>query len=317
MIMCGGGGGGSASQDALAQEQNLQMQRNNARQQNEDLARQRAIAQINQLYGIDSQVNGSQVEEVAYVPPPVVAETPAVTATESVTPSGKMSFGGAKVAANTPTPTKTLNGFGGLGVKNSAANQPAAGAPQFINKQYAQTYDGSAQRTARSAGYDAVRQNALGVALDSLSRQRDEAGRNVRFNVARSGLTGGSVDVDEHQSLADRYSQGVIQANAGADGIVNNVRGKDESTRADLISRINAGMDANSASQAALAQIQNNQNIAKVEGQSNLLSNFFNGIASGIGGYQYGYGAGASGLDPNKAAGGTVYNTAGYKGGIS
>ena len=280
MIMCGGGGGGSASQDALAQEQNLQMQRNNARQQNEDLERQRAIAQINQLYGIDSKVNGSQVEEFAYVPPPVVAETPTI--------NWKM-----------------------------AASLPAAGTPQFRNKQYTQTYDGSAQRAERSAGYDAVRQNALGVALDSLSRQRDEAGRNVRFNVARSGLTGGSVDVDENQSLADRYSQGVIQANAGADGIVNNVRGKDESTRADLISRINAGMDANSASQAALAQIQNNQNIAKVEGQSNLLSNFFNGIASGIGGYQYGYGAGAGGLDPNKAAGGTVYNTAGYKGGIS
>ena len=69
--MCGGGGGGSASQDALAQEQNLQMQRSNARQQNEDLARQRAIAQINQLYGIDSQVDGTAVEEVAYTPPQV------------------------------------------------------------------------------------------------------------------------------------------------------------------------------------------------------------------------------------------------------
>ena len=258
--MCGGGGGGSASQDALAQEQNLQMKRSNARQQNEDLARQRAIAQINQLYGIDSQVDGTAVEEVAYTPPQV----------------GKQ--------------------------------QPATGTPQFVSKRFSQMYDGSAQRAARTSGYDSVRQNALSIALDSLSKQREEAGRNVRFNVARSGLTGGSVDVDENQNLANRYSEGVIQANSNADGIVNNVRGKDEATRADLISRINAGMDANSASQAALAQIQNNQNIAKVDGQSNLLSNFFNGIASGIGGYQYGYGAGAGGLDPNKAVGGTVYN---------
>ena len=240
--MCGGGGGGgSASQDALAQEQNLQMQRNNARQQNEDLARQRAIAQINQLYGINSQVDGTAVDE-----------------------------------------------------------QPATGTPQFVSKPFSQMYDGSAQRAARESGYDSVRQNALAIALDSLSKQREEAGRNVRFNVARSGLTGGSVDVDENQNLANRYSEGVIQANSNADGIVNNVRGKDEATRADLISRINAGMDANSASQAALAQIQNNQNIAKVDGQSNLLSNFFNGIASGIGGYQYGYGAGLGGLDPAK-----------------
>lgn len=248
--MCGGGGGGSASQDALAQEQNLQMQRSNARQQNEDLARQRAIAQINQLYGIDSQVDGTAVDEVK---------------------------------SNT-------------------------GTPQFVSKQFSQMYDGSAQRAARESGYDSVRQNASAIGLDSLSKQREEAGRNVRFNVARSGLTGGSVDVDENQNLANRYSEGVIQANSNADGIVNNVRGKDEATRADLISRINAGMDANSASQAALAQIQNNQNIAKVDGQSNLLSNFFNGIASGIGGYNYGYGLGTGGLDPNKAVGGTVYN---------
>lgn len=283
--MCGGGGGGgSASQDALAQEQNLQMQRNNARQQNEDLARQRAIAQINQLYGIDSQVDGTAVDEVAYTPPQV-EEVVAAPVNGSMSPN--------------------KNEFKKLVVNKQ---QPATGTPQFVSKRFSQMYDGSAQRAARTSGYDSVRQNALAIALDSLSKQREEAGRNVRFNVARSGLTGGSVDVDENQNLANRYSEGVIQANSNADGIVNNVRGKDEATRADLISRINAGMDANSASQAALAQIQNNQNIAKVDGQSNLLSNFFNGIASGIGGYQYGYGAGAGGLDPNKAVGGTVYN---------
>lgn len=257
--MCGGGGGGSASQDALAKEQNLQMQRNNARQQNEDLARQRAIAEINQLYGIDSQVDGTEVEEVAYTPPQAKSNT---------------------------------------------------GTPQFVSKPFSQTYDGSAQRAARESGYDSVRQNASAIALDSLSKQREEAGRNVRFNVARSGLTGGSVDVDENQNLANRYSEGVIQANSNADGIVNNVRGKDEATRADLISRINAGMDANSASQAALAQIQNNQNIAKVDGQSNLLSNFFDGIASGIGGYQYGQGQAA---DAQKAYN-SYYSTSGYNG---
>lgn len=292
--MCGGGGGrGSASQDALAQEQNLQMKRSNARQQNEDLARQRAIAQINQLYGIDSQVDGTAVDEVAYTPPQVeeVVAAPVVSANA---PSSKQ--------------TDWLTVQNNIKKFIAKKKQPAAGTPQFVSKRFSQMYDGSAQRAARASGYDSVRQNALAIALDSLSKQREEAGRNVRFNVARSGLTGGSVDVDENQNLANRYSEGVIQANSNADGIVNNVRGKDEATRADLISRINAGMDANSASQAALAQMQNNQNIAKVDGQSNLLSNFFNGIASGIGGYNYGYGLGTGGLDPNKAVGGTVYN---------
>lgn len=316
--MCGGGGGGggSASQDALAQEQNLQMQRSNARQQNEDLARQRAIAQINQLYGIDSQVDGTAVDEVAYTPPQVEVAAP-VASTNA--PSSKTFLGVTAKSNIGNTETNVGMSSNQNAFKKLVANkqQPAAGTPQFVSKRFSQMYDGSAQRAARASGYDSVRQNALAIALDSLSKQREDAGRNVRFNVARSGLTGGSVDVDENQNLANRYSEGVIQANANADGIVNNVRGKDEATRADLISRINAGMDANSASQAALAQIQNNQNIAKVDGQSNLLSNFFNGIASGIGGYQYGYGLGSGGVNPNQSTGGTVYNPSGYKGSVS
>ena len=155
-----------------------------------------------------------------------------------------------------------------------------------------EVYDASGQLAARNAGYDTVRNNALGIALDSLGKQKQDAGRELSFGVARSGLTGGSVDVDENRKLADRYSEGIIIANSNADGIVNDIKAKDEAARVDLISRINAGMDANSASSSALASIQNNQNAAKVEGQSNLLNNFFNGLIGGVGGYQYQTGAG-------------------------
>ena len=78
-----------------------------------------------------------------------------------------------------------------------------------------------------------------------------------------------------------------MQSNQNADGIVSGVRAKDEAARADLISRINAGMDANSATTSALAQMQNNQASAKAEGQSTFLNDFFNGIMGGIGAYKY------------------------------
>ena len=306
--MCGGGGGGSASQDQLAQEQNLQMQRNNARTQNEELQRQQAIAQINQLYGYDSEVAGTNVIEQAYVEPPAEVSAPAPETSAAQT--------------NPYAPTRREDAFNGVkttSLKDSSAapawmkSDQSSKDPTFIANPFSQRYDASSQRAQRQTGYNTVRQNALAVALDSLSKQRDDTSRDIRFNVARSGLAGGSVDIDQNQLLADKYSQGVIQANSNADGIVNGVRSRDESTRADLISRINAGMDANSASQSALAQIQNNQAAAKVEGQSNLLNNFFNGLASGIGGYQTGMGQ----YDYNQRNPSNSYSTGGSNGRIS
>ena len=157
----------------------------------------------------------------------------------------------------------------------------------FTTTPVSQTYDGSQQLAQRNAGYETVRQNALGLALNDLSEQKNDASRDTRFGLARAGLTGGSVDVDTNQNIADRYAKGVLQSNQNADGIVSAVRAKDEAARADLISRINAGMDANSATTSALAQMQNNQAAAKAEGQSTFLNDFFNGIMGGIGAYQY------------------------------
>ena len=223
--MCSGGGGGSsASTDALNKEQELTLKRNNMRQENDDWARQQAIAQINQLYGTGSTIHGNTVAE--------------------------------------------NNGV-------------------FTTTPVSQTYDGSQQLAQRNAGYETVRQNALGLALDDLSKQKNDASRDTRFGLARAGLDGGSVDVDVNQDIADRYAKGVLLSNQNADGIVSGVRAKDEAARADLISRINAGMDANSATTSALAQMQNNQAAAKAEGQSTFLNDFFNGIMGGIGAYQY------------------------------
>ena len=247
--MCGFGGSSSssASQDALAKEQDLALKRTDAKNQNDDLARMQAIAKVNEMYGVNSTVNGKQVNE-----------SNGVFDTQSVT----------------------------------------------------QRYDGADELAQRNAGYGSVRQNALDVALNDLSKQHDVANRDLKFNVARSGLTGGSVDVDKNAELAGKYSEGVLTSNSNADGIVNNIKAKDESTRADLISRINAGMDANSATSSALSQIQNNQAQGRVDGQSNLLSNFFNGIANGVGAYQYANG----GNSVQQVAGTNYYTPAGFKG---
>lgn len=274
--MCGGGGS-SAAQDAMMQEQDLASKRTAMKNQNDDLARMRAIARVNELYGVSSDVNGKEGWEK------VIQEKKPVTTWS----------GGDNDTPTTNYITETKNTFGDNAIKES--------------------YDGSQELVQRNAGYGTVRQNALDVALNDLSKQRDVAGRDLKFNVARSGLTGGSVDVDKNGELATRYSDGVLSSNTNADGIVNNIRAKDESTRADLISRINAGMDATSATTSALAQMQNNQNQGRIDGQSNLLANFFNGIAGGVGAYQYAGGANTA----QQQSSGNYYNPSSTKGKLS
>lgn len=151
--------------------------------------------------------------------------------------------------------------------------------------------DVAGSAAARQAGYDKVRQNSLGLMLDDLSRNRESALRDLRFGLARSGLAGGSVDVSENRNIADANQRGIIQANQLADSQVANMRSQDESTRADLISRINAGLDADSAADTAARRMSLTREQAMAEPTSSALNNLFQSIGNYWNNHQYSSGA--------------------------
>ena len=68
------------------------------------------------------------------------------------------------------------------------------------------------------------------------------------------------------------------KANQYADNQVAQMRSNDESTRADLISRINAGLDADSAATTATQRMLNNRQEALTTNPSGALNNLFAGI---------------------------------------
>jgi len=140
----------------------------------------------------------------------------------------------------------------------------------------------------RQQGYDAVRDSSLKFAMEEISRNKAEAERAARFGLARSGLYGGSADLSTNNDISDSYSRSIIQANQLADNKVANLRSSDEAMRADLISRINAGLDVDSAISTANQSMMNYRNEALSAPQSALLNNLFAGIANGFSGYQYG-----------------------------
>lgn len=156
-----------------------------------------------------------------------------------------------------------------------------------------QVSDADVMSTAeqRNASYDKVRQSNLGLMMNDIARNRADTTRNVGFGLQRNGLFGGSVDVDTHRDITDANQRSVIQANQLADNQVAQMRSNDESTRADLISRINAGLDADSAATTATQRMLNNRQEALTTNPSGALNNLFAGIGSAWNGYQFANGA--------------------------
>lgn len=143
----------------------------------------------------------------------------------------------------------------------------------------------------RNASYDKVRQSNLGLMMNDIARNRADTTRNVGFGLQRNGLFGGSVDVDTHRDITDANQRSVIQANQLADNQVAQMRSNDESTRADLISRINAGLDADSAATTASQRMAINRQQALSEPSSGALNNLFASIGGALNSYQYANGA--------------------------
>lgn len=253
--MCGGGGGGGASAEtqALQQQQLKQAQQDEQRRTIEEQRRLNAVQQINALYGMQSK------------------------------------------AADVDAYNKALGSLydldnpGGL-----EKDKYLTGKDKYLTdnalKQVGNA-EVSTNEAQRNAGYDKVRQSNLGLMMNDIARNRADTTRNVGFGLQRNGLFGGSVDVDTHRDITDANQRSVIQANQLADSQVASMRSNDESTRADLISRINAGLDADSAAATASQRMAINRQQALSEPSSGALNNLFASIGGALNSYQYANGA--------------------------
>lgn len=86
---------------------------------------------------------------------------------------------------------------------------------------------------------------------DDLNRQYADAGRNLKFELAGAGLTGGSVAKDQGAELSRQMSEGTITAEQQVGAQEAALRSADEQSRLNLISLAQAGGDiGNAATQA-------------------------------------------------------------------
>ena len=91
-----------------------------------------------------------------------------------------------------------------------------------------------------------------------VDRQAAEAERVNRFGLARTGLLGGSVNVDSVADLDRRTNEGLMRAGGIADQAAADLKTQDERTRSNLISLAQSGIDTGTAAQQALKGLEVN-----------------------------------------------------------
>jgi len=136
---------------------------------------------------------------------------------------------------------------------------------------------GSPEREADIVGLeDAVRAFLQG----DLGRQKKDTDRNLKFSLARSGLSRGSVDVDQNSRLADDFLRGILEVERRSKSAGSSLRAEDFSTKNALFSQILGGLDTTTAANQATSALQQNIDLTKSssfqQGLGKLFGNFDN-----------------------------------------
>lgn len=168
-----------------------------------------------------------------------------------------------------------------MGTNNSAANAASAAdatRQAQINQSISQITSAysSPQRQAQVNQYGTQVGNYL---TGQVNEQESTNARNLKFAMARSGLTGGSAAVDSNTQLQKDYSKGLLSASQGAQQAVSSLNSADINSKNQLVGLAQQGsyigaipQQIASAQNASLGAAQNYANPSS-------LGNLFAGTA--------------------------------------
>jgi len=129
--------------------------------------------------------------------------------------------------------------------ERAAREARIASATRAVNN----AFRGSGQR------FDRFADTTFDLNQDRLQDNRQDSARELKFALARSGLTGGSVDVDKGQDLDDRFQSGLLEARNFADTEAARLRAQEQQARNNLLGLAASG-SVTGADVRGLAQSQ-------------------------------------------------------------
>lgn len=110
---------------------------------------------------------------------------------------------------------------------------------------------------------------------DDLNRQNTDATRELKFSLARGGLSGGSVNVDQNRRLGDEYNRGLLNVEGRAQGAGAQLEAADQNMRAQLIQLATSGLDSTTAASQAAAGLRSNFENARSQASADQLGDQF------------------------------------------
>ena len=119
------------------------------------------------------------------------------------------------------------------------------------NDESAASGKGTSILDARRAGYKKAGDDVFTYRKTGVDDDYTNMIRELKFALARSGQTGGSLDIDKHALASRDYDNALIEARNAGDQVAQSAESADEQARLNILNSINAGTDAASAAQAA------------------------------------------------------------------
>jgi len=228
----------------------------------------KAIAELNALFGVDSSGGSPSYMQVAATPGEArdYALDPKNIYSGAPTPD---KYQAAIVPGNG---VKTINGVDYY--PDGTARNSAAGLHRA---------EAEANKAKREASYRTLGNDVMAARMPQLDKQREQAARLLKDQLARTGQVGGSLALDQGAEITDNYGRGVLDMENQKEAAINTGRAQDEQTRIDLITRIRAGMDQGSALASAASQTQSNIAQTRDSALAQNMQDYFSGM-----GYLYG-----------------------------
>lgn len=114
---------------------------------------------------------------------------------------------------------------------------------------------------------------------EDANRQKQVADRGLKFSLARTGNTGGSLAADTGRNLNDEFTRGLLEAERRAQGSLADLRSQDEQSRLNLIQLAQSGLDTTTAANRAAGAIRSNIEAGKTGSRVQGLGDIFGATA--------------------------------------
>jgi hypothetical protein len=152
-------------------------------------------------------------------------------------------------------------------------------------------YNDPGQQSAREAQYKKIYDDVFAYHKALLDKEYEGAQRNQRFNLARTGQTGGSQDVYEQGRTSEEYNRGLGNIASQAEQAVAKSRVAYEDAVSRGLALINSGSDAGSTVANTLNMFSSALQDALESAKSGSWNNFFNNVASTVQNTQFNEGS--------------------------